>query len=494
MKSKGEEDITLRDLLLPLFRYRRTLVISFLVVFVLAWLVSSRVLGEKYQSRMEILVRRDRADPVVSTQPSNASSSPVASVTEEEINSEAELLKSRDVLEKVVSTSGLLQQDSKKSWLSRLFPQPPLSSAARLDHAVLELGKALSIKPILKSDVLEVTYSSSKPSLAFAVLDALRKAYLEKHIDVHGHTSSYAFFAQETDRYQNAMAEDERQLRDLSAERVAAPELAREGVATQMANSLGLLHVAEQAIASDQARVRSDQIYLQETPARAVASQSSAVSTQLVQEAGGQLLKAKTKRADLAMKFSPNYPLVQEANREVELADQAFKDAQEKQYIIETTDRDPTHELLREDLAKSEVDLAAQRGSLNAAQQEISQMQSQLVSLDHALLDQKDLERDAKAQEESYLLYLGKREQERAASALDQFRIENVSIAEPPAMPALPVPRALPPVLLAFLLAAMFSLILTYTTAYLDPSFHGPSEVAGTLGIPFVIAIPKRAA
>ena len=47
--------------------------------------------------------------------------------------------------------------------------------------------------------------------------------------------------------------------------------------------------------------------------------------------------------------------------------------------------------------------------------------------------------RTAKADEDAYLLYLQKREEARIGDALDQQRILNVAIVEPPVPPALPV-------------------------------------------------------
>jgi len=54
-----------------------------------------------------------------------------------------------------------------------------------------------------------------------------------------------------------------------------------------------------------------------------------------------------------------------------------------------------------------------------------------MVNLDQLSLSQQDLQREAKAAETNYLLYLAKREQERTSNALDVTRIANVAIAVP---------------------------------------------------------------
>jgi uncharacterized protein involved in exopolysaccharide biosynthesis len=88
---------TLRDLLTIVFRHRRLVVISFLGI--LSGAILAAVLQpNRYAAAMKILVNRERVDPVVTAE---ASALPqfVLAVTEEEMNSEVELLKSRDLLE-----------------------------------------------------------------------------------------------------------------------------------------------------------------------------------------------------------------------------------------------------------------------------------------------------------------------------------------------------------------------------------------------------------
>ena len=70
--------------------------------------MSALLLPRKYEAEMKILVNRERVDPVVTSNPeAQAGPSIVPVVSEEDLNSEVELLKSRDLLEKVVVACGL---------------------------------------------------------------------------------------------------------------------------------------------------------------------------------------------------------------------------------------------------------------------------------------------------------------------------------------------------------------------------------------------------
>src|SRR5271155_2677901 len=97
IRTNGEHHFTttLRDVVAPVFRQRRLVTMIFLGIFVGA-ILTTLLLPRKYEAEMKILVNRDRVDSVVSPNPAMpvpAEPSPV--ISEEDLNSEVELLKSR---------------------------------------------------------------------------------------------------------------------------------------------------------------------------------------------------------------------------------------------------------------------------------------------------------------------------------------------------------------------------------------------------------------
>jgi uncharacterized protein involved in exopolysaccharide biosynthesis len=471
-----------------LFSKSRSLIIIFVLVFAASGLVGMLRLHH-YESHMAILVSRERLDPLVTTEAT--SQMMTMPVTPEEVNSEAELLKSRDVLEKVVLANGI-QNPHGNSLLGVLRPQQ--SEIDRVARGVRALADRIKVETAAKTNLIDVTYSSSDPALAYGVLNSLGNVYLEKHAAVHRPPGSYRFFAQQAENYKKALDESEARLRAFGqTQGVADPDDERTDLALQLAAAVGQSHTTEQNIAADEQRIKSDEQQMKMMPPRSTTKQETEVANFLLQNLGSTLLAAETKRTQLLLKYDPSYPLVQEADQEVAEAKAAIAKAEKAPYINQTTDRDPTFELLREDLAKNNADLAGQRASLAANRDGIRNMQAQMVKLgnDSSLLA--NLQREAKANEQNYLLYLSKREQERTSDALDRTRIENVAIAVPPSIPVLPEHGATYILLLAFGLATSFSVAAAYTIDYLDPSFHTPTQVIDALRIPVVVGVPKRA-
>jgi uncharacterized protein involved in exopolysaccharide biosynthesis len=160
----------------------------------------------------------------------------------------------------------------------------------------------------------------------------------------------------------------------------------------------------------------------------------------------------------------------------------------------QTTDQNPTFEFLRQDYARTQADLASQRATASAAKASIKKTNDQLVALDAQSLKQGALIREQKADETNYLLYLNKREQERAADALDARRIADVSIAVPAVPPALPAINPLLAGIGGFVLAILAAIAFGFIAERIDPSFRTPVEVSETLKIPVLASLPRRAA
>ena len=157
---------TARDVVAIGFRHQRVLVLCFVGV-VLGVSLSALFLPTKYRAETKLLVKRDRIDPVVSPE-QNAPMTFHDTVSEEEINSEVELIQSQDVLRTVVATCGL---DKKKFISSILHPwQTPEN---RMDKAVLDLRSDLQLEVIKKTNVISIAYESHSPALAQKVLATL---------------------------------------------------------------------------------------------------------------------------------------------------------------------------------------------------------------------------------------------------------------------------------------------------------------------------------
>src|SRR5207244_1248696 len=131
------DSLTLRDLLYPLVRYRLAALLAFGSVLG-ATLIAFAILKPEYEATMKVLVKRERMDPVMSPT-ANAPSQAAPDVTEDELNSEVELMKSRDLLGDVAVASGLVSS-SPETAAAGPTVQPELSRAISALQRKLDIG------------------------------------------------------------------------------------------------------------------------------------------------------------------------------------------------------------------------------------------------------------------------------------------------------------------------------------------------------------------
>lgn len=486
--------LTLRDMLRPLFRHRLVMLLTFGSVFLVSVFVAWYWATGYYEASMQVVVGKERLDPAVTSQPTAAvqetSSQMVAT---DDVESEAMLLQGTDMLREVVQACKLVK-DEPSSWSGFDSRGPEVRKAAAIEGATKALAGAIKVDFQKTSRVINVRYGTTgSPESAACVLQTLGKLYLEKQLRLQRPAGALDFFAKETDRYQKALNESESQLVNFSrTERIAAPEVLRATLAQQLVMAQGNLYETDQKIAADRQRLENLKGQLNQTPSRSSTEETSLSANTLLEQLHTSLLASQLKRTQLLMKYELSYPLVKEVDEEIAATNQAIADAEQAKYVNTTTDRDPTFEYLRQDQAKTEADLASGQARAATLESSIHDMKVQMVDWDAKAVQQSALLRAAKANEESYLLYLTKREQQRMSDALDEKRIANVAIAVPARVPVLPARSPSSVVSSGFLLAIFAAIAAAYLAELADPSFRTPSEVEETLHIPILAAVPKR--
>jgi uncharacterized protein involved in exopolysaccharide biosynthesis len=486
---------SLRDLVSMMFRRRRVIALSFVGVLAGAFL-AIRLLPPTYEAEMKILVQRERVDPVVSTD----ANVPAADhgLTESEVTSEVELFQSRDSLKKAVVDCGLYPSND-PSFLARikLRVRAALGKAPDIDagvfQAVLNLEKDLRVIPLNESNLIKVTYASHSPQLAAQVLTELGDLYLSKHSAVHRPAGTADFFEQQAEQYKKDLESAENQLVGLSQQTgVVSPDVVKQATVQKLGDITTSLQQVQAAIAEARERLRGLREQEASGSPRITTQIRTSENSQLMASLKSTLLNLEIKRTELLQKYEPGYVLVQEVDTQISQAIAAIADAQKTGVREEITDQDPTHAVVRTEIAKTQADLVGLEARASAMSEALRTLQNKTLNLDQEARVQQDLQRVAKENEVNYLLYRQKHEEARIADALDQRRIVNAAITEAAMVPLIPVSLSLlDQLLLAFTVAGMLSLGLGLVFEYLDHSFRTPDEVEEYLGIPLFASLPK---
>jgi uncharacterized protein involved in exopolysaccharide biosynthesis len=497
--SNGTERLpTLRDIATPLFRHPKLVLLTFLCLLLGAVLWT--ILRPKdYEAKMKILVKRERVDAAVTSGKDAVMSNP-GGVTEEELNSEVELLKSRDLLEKVVVSCNLQELHSTHFW-DRLLPGAATSESGdvegsdkKISQAVLALESKLQIEPLKKTDLIQATYDSPDPQLAARVLRTLGSLYLEKTVEIHRPPGAFEFFQAESQHYDQQLQTAEAQLTKFDRDKgVADPQLEKQIALQKLSDFVATYNSTQVAIKEEEKRTRIVQEQLASTPEQTVSQVHTSKNEFLMQQLKTTLLDLELKRTALLENFKPDYRPVQEVQKQIDQTIDAITKAENSQDQDETKGRNPSYEWLQSELTKSNAELASLHARADETLSVIRQYRAQLGMIDVNGAAQQNLIREVKEAEGNDLLYKQKREEARIGDALDRQRIVNVAIAEAATVPAFPAhPRRALTLLLGILLACLVSPGVAFAVDYFDPSLRTPDELRDVLQIPVLAAVPKE--
>ena len=483
---------TMRDYLGVLFRRRRILIWSFLGTFLGAVLVTFVIINNRYEGLMKVLVGHERSDSIVSA---GHSSEQVPAfndnVSNAEVNTEVSLLMDEDLLRQVVLENNLQDGKGLRDYILFFLPQTP---EQRIQNAVKSLSKSMDVVPETNTNLIDVDYIAYfDPSKASRILQSLEKFYLQKHVTVHTPPASLDFFEKETALYQKGLQDAEARLASFSRQTLAvSPALERDASVQKLTDFIASLRQTQAAVAQSEQRIQNLEQQLSSTPDRMTTLDHTADASSLLEQQKSTLLNLELQHTQMLTKFDPSYPPVKEIETQIAQTQAAIAEAEKTPMHDSTTDKDPTHELLREDLAKAREELASLKGLEVGTAHAIAEYRTNTVQLEEKSLAAQDLLREAKADEGNYLLYLQKREDARVMDAMNARHYANVSIAQEAIAPAIPIFSPLLSLLVGFLLSILVSLGAAFTAEFLDDSLRTPDDVAEFLEVPVFASIPQN--
>jgi polysaccharide biosynthesis protein PslE len=483
-KDEEPASPTMRELAMVLFRHRKLFVGVSGLIFVLA--VVYAFAGATYRAQVRILVRRGRADPPVTAQPNAPPDYSRVEVTEEELNSEVELLKDDDVLRRVVQANDLAAHD----WLRWLRPHE--EQAARVERASKKLAGRLQVEPIKKTNLIAVSYDAPDPHIAAQVLQSLASIYLEKHMEVHRPGGQLHFFDQQTGESRRQLEEAKAKLMDFSKSHDVVFAAQQRDLMLQRLDDVEASYRQTQREMSETAhRVRELDAQLAKLPRRTTTQVRKADNPELLRALKASLLDLELKKTQLLTKFEPNHRLVQEVEQQVLQAKAAITAEGLNPLRDETTDQDANYEWARAELQKAQVEMKGLEAREATTRAHLAGYRTLARQLGEDAITQDDLTSTEKAAQENYLLYVKKREEARMGDALDEGGIVNVAIAERPVVPALPVWPAGVVVLVGFVGCVTAGAGAAFAADYLDPALRTPEEVLACLELPVLASLPS---
>ncbi len=432
----------------------------------------------QFEARTRLLIRNGRP-PVVAAATDVAAPIP-APVSDAQITTEVELLSADPILRNIALVA----------FGHRIGNAEEPATARLLER----IRKSLKVSPVLRTDLVEVKYTDSDRSRAIVVLRVLTGEYLNRQLELRGGRESREFFSKRVNEFQKEVEDAQAGLARFQAESgaVAVKEQQWEGI-KRLAGLLAAANEADAQAADLEKRAGLLRAQIGEAPARIGTTLRAVPNQYSVERLNTLLVELRNKRTELRMKFQPADRAVRQVEEQINQTAAALDQASGRISKEETSDVNPQRQQAEMELARVEqarvgvkaraYELARQVASLQAGLRRVT-----LAGPREAVLMQRV--RDA---ELNYALYSRKRDQLRVEGLMDDQRMANAAVVEPPDAPVLPKPKITPTVVALFTLAQGSMLLLVLLGALLDRTVSLPVQLERFTRLPVLATLARSA-
>jgi uncharacterized protein involved in exopolysaccharide biosynthesis len=431
---------------------------------------------KRYQATMQLVVLNTRQYSVISSDSSEPLQT-VGEITDNDVNSQAELLRSRDVLNQALDQLG----------------KPSDPTVAR-DKAIEALENGLDVTPVRQSNILNVSYLDSSPKTARETLQALASSFVARELALLRPTRSQELFVGIVDQRQHDLtsAQDEFAKFKIATgiaslgEDEAALLRQLEGSSSQSASL-----AAELALQRRSAEKSEDE--LRRHPERITTQNRSTPNQAAIESLTSLLVQLQNKRTSLLNGYQPTERIVQDIEQQINNVQSQLSWMRATSAVETTTDMNPLNLELKSQLARAEIAssaLAAQRRSVDSQRQayllQLNQLEQRAAEFD-------SLQKRVSEAQKNLDSAVQKRDQAAVDDALDRDRILNVAFAAKPSASSIPVqPRPHLYLLLGLFTALFLGIGACLVSELTRNTIYAPAELDALTGLTTFASVPLQ--
>lgn len=476
--NQEPQSASLRDFLSILFK-RKTAILTIFLAVVITVTVGSFLMSPTYQAESSLLVKFGRE---FIYRPEVGNKAPMIAFNQEEaINSEINILTSRDIIEQVIKTIGLenIYPDLVKNLPSRMTP---------LEAAANTFQKKLTAEGIKKSSVIEVSFQHQDPKVAARAVNLLVEFFKEKHLQVHGGTESN-FLENQANLYDRELKSSENRLEDFRQKnRVFSLDEQRSLLLKQRTELDTTLKNTRNRIDEQGKKLAS----LRGQMKTLLADKNRFTQTErdkIIVEARAKLLTLQLSEQDLASKYPENNRLLVNVRKEIQIIRDFLKEQEEAiGGKVETSN--PVYQEAEKQALNAEAEEASLKAKASTLLLQISHLDTEIKTLDLREKELKDLNREVSTNEMNYKTYREKKEEARISDEMNRQKLANISVIQAAVVPSKPVkPRKALNILLSIILGAVSGLGFAFFSEYMGQGLSTSGAAEEKLGLPVLATV-----
>ena len=454
--------ISLSEVLFLLGHYRRWIIAGLLLGALAAGAVFYMT-PLTYRSEAKLLVRYI-ADAVAGDPAASGGSVVVLDGRgDNAMNTEIEILASRDTLSTVVDRIGV-----------DAFPLQGTDVATK-GEVIRSILQNLQVDVPRRGNLIRVYYDGPEPELSVAVLSRLVEVYQEQHMRVRRSVAGYEFLVQQTDLNRNRLNETEEELRRIRSEfGVVSLGESRQNLTSRAESIRTALGLAEADLAAAEARFKVMEPGSRGSSGRA----SGSVSERL------NLLEQK--QQELMLVYRANSRPVQHIRTQIEDLRALYQSALDSEGL-EVTDH-AGHSVFLPETAE----VAVQRARIESLRAQLQHVQEETRKLERNESRIVQLERNRQIHEDNYIAFSRSLEQARISEAVDLAKLSSISVIQPATLVSANHRANLNRNMLIALMGGLFLSLVSIAGLEFIPGrrVRRVADMETGLGMPVLLAVP----
>lgn len=475
-------ELTTREVLSILFKEWRKLAVVFfgLALLVIGW---SYALTPYYEASTRLLVKSGREFEVRSN-PNEPVASVPSATKQEIVNSEIQILTSRDLIEAVIRQIGPERlYPGSVGWLSWLRSRPA-DDPAVMEAAIKKFYDNFKASAVELADVIDVTYRNPSHDLAVQALNTLVDLYQKKHTQMFS-DPRYTFLEQQTKQYEDQLDAITRKVTDIkNSNSLFDVDAQRAKLLDDRAAISTILEQLKSQAVDTHNRIGFLQSRLKTTPALVPGGSGQA---DVVEQAKARLLDLEVRAQQLRERYVGDVKPLQDAEQEMARVKQFMGGAGSKAWSQRNTAYDDLAVALDHALA----DAAPLDQQIQLRTEQLAQIDERLRNLEVGAKALDDATRERRTLEELVHTYRARYEEARMTQNLDKNNATSVSVVQQPMAPTKAAgPHHLPYILAGLLIGLIgASGLLVYLLVFRETLITVES-VERIIGVPVLASVP----
>ncbi len=436
--------LNLSSILLAVFKRKRTILFSTAAGAIAAAAVYL-LWPHSYESDAALLVRyvldRSAVDP--ETTGAGAVGSAATKTNDTFINAEVSILTSWDLAVQVAEALGP----------KRVLPEAKGDSSTIAAAGAIFSG--LKVTSTKNSNVIQVSYTNSRPEVATLVLNELVNRYFTKHLEVHRSAGAFDFVSQQTDQVRSRLNQTEDALKALKAKAgILDLKESTAGLTAQAGKMEDELRAAEGDLAEQRARVKlmegagppsppqaGPAVQPAATPEASASPGDTAAPSPVAQPTHEQiqeyqgliarLAELRKSEVGLLSKYSDTSSLVKSVRAQIADLENEKRKSETKFPSLATLGSPQS------DLGNERAKLAGFEAKTEILKSQLGSIREQIKKLADTTPQIANLERSKELEESNYKYFQGSLEKARVDEALDPSKMPNISAVQRASPPSL---------------------------------------------------------